>query len=311
VHAGAGDRLVLNQRPQVRWQAETVVDDEATFRHRQVSVAGSSLHVVEAGDPEAPPFLFLHGWPESWHSWRQIMTVASPQVRAIAMDLPGIGESTGDPTDGSKRQLAAVVHDLVETMGLRNLTLVGQDVGGMVTYAYLRTFPDLMQSVIMDVVIPGIDPWEQVLANPYIWHFAFHLIPELPERLVQGHQAEYFDYFYDAISADPSKITAEARAVYAQAYATGGALTAGFNWYRTFPQDAAANKEANSQATMTTRLLYLRGEKEAGQIGDYLDGLRSAGMTHVDHALVPNAGHFTQEEAPEDTWRLIADFSGI
>jgi pimeloyl-ACP methyl ester carboxylesterase len=288
-----------------------MVDDEPTFRHRQVTVAGSSLHVVEAGDPEAAPFLFLHGWPESWHSWRQIMTVASGQVRAIAMDLPGVGESTGDPTDGSKRQLAAVVHDLVETMGLRNLTLVGQDVGGMVTYAYLRTFPDLMQSVIMDVVIPGIDPWEQVLANPYIWHFAFHSIPELPERLVQGHQAEYFDYFYDAISADPSKITAEARAVYAQAYATGGALTAGFNWYRTFPQDAAANKEANSQATMTTRLLYLRGEKEGGQIGDYLDGLRSAGMTHVDHALVPNAGHFTQEEAPEDTWRLIADFSDI
>jgi pimeloyl-ACP methyl ester carboxylesterase len=56
---------------------------------------------------------------------------------------------------------------------------------------------------------------------------------------VQGHQGEYFDYFFRAISADPSKITAEARALYT-----------------------------------------------------------------VDHALVPNAGHFTQEEAPQDTWRL-------
>jgi len=72
----------------------------------------------------------------------------------------------------------------------------------------------------MDVVIPGIDPWEQVLRNPYLWHFAFHSIPDLPERLVQGHQSEYFEYFYGAISADPSKITPEARAVYAQAYAT-------------------------------------------------------------------------------------------
>src|ERR1700691_4480710 len=107
-----------------------------TFRHSQVMVAGSSLHVVELGDPEADPFLFLHGWPESWHSWRQVMAVASQQVRAIAIDLPGIGESTGDPTDGHQRQLAAVVHGLVETMELRNLTLVGQDVGGMVTYAY-------------------------------------------------------------------------------------------------------------------------------------------------------------------------------
>jgi pimeloyl-ACP methyl ester carboxylesterase len=62
---------------------------------------------------------------------------------------------------------------------------------------------------------------------------------------------------------------------------------------------------------MATRLLYLRGEKEGGHLVDYLDGLRSAGMTHVDHAVVPNAGHFTQEESPEDTWRLIADFSAI
>jgi pimeloyl-ACP methyl ester carboxylesterase len=267
------------------------------------------LHVVEAGDPESAPFLFLHGWPESWYCWRHIMAAASEQVRAIAIDLPGMGESTGDPTDGSKRQLAAVVHSLIETMGLKDLTLVGHDVGGMVTYAYLRMFPNVRRSVIMDVVIPGIEPWEQVLANPYLWHFAFHSIPSLPETLVQGHQGEYFDYFYDAISADPSKITTEARTVYSQAYATDDALTAGFNWYRTFPHDAAANNEPDSKDPTATRVLYLRGEREGGRIDDYLDGLRSAGLTQLDHALVPNAGHFTQEEAPEDTWRSISEFS--
>jgi len=285
-----------------------VIDDEEAFRHRQVTVGGSSLHVVESGDSEAFPFLFLHGWPESWQCWHQIMTIASRDVRAIAVDLPGIGESTGDPTDGSKGQLATVVRGLVEAMGLQNLTLVGQDVGGMVTYAYLRMFPDLRQAVIMDVVIPGIDPWQQVLRNPHLWHFAFHSIPELPEELVQGHQGEYFDYFYGAISADPSKITAEVRALYAQAYSTDSALTAGFNWYRTFPVDAEANKKATNQAAVATRVLYLRGEKEGGDLDDYLGGLRAAGLS-VGAVLVPNAGHFTQEEAPEDTWRLIADFS--
>jgi pimeloyl-ACP methyl ester carboxylesterase len=288
-----------------------VGDNEARFRHSQVAVAGSSLHVVELGDPEAVPFLFLHGWPESWRSWSQVMRLASRRVRAIAIDLPGIGESTGNPTDGSKRQLAATVHGLVESMGLRDLTLVGQDVGGMVTYSYLREFPDFKQAVIMDVVIPGVDPWDQVLRNPYLWHFAFHSIPKLPERLVQGRQGEYFDYFYGAISADPTQITGEARAAYAQAYATDSALTAGFNWYRMFPQDAEANQGASSQAQVTTPLLYLRGEREGGEISDYLDGFRSVGLAHVDHALVPNAGHFTQEEAPEHTWRLIAEFTGI
>jgi pimeloyl-ACP methyl ester carboxylesterase len=305
---GRPERVKPERLSPASWQAETV-PLEPTFLHRQVKVSDSSLHVVEAGDPEAAPFLFLHGWPETWYSWRHIMAAASGQVRAIAIDLPGIGESTGDPTDGSKRQMAAVVHSLIETMGLKDLTLVGQDVGGMITYAYLRMFPNIRRSVIMDVVIPGIDPWEQVLTNPYLWHFAFHSIPRLPETLVQGHQGQYFAYFYDAISADPSKITTEARAVYAQAYATDNALTAGFNWYRTFTHDAAANNEADNKAPTETRVLYLRGEHEGGRIDDYLDGLRSAGLTHLDQALVPNAGHFTQEEAPEDTWRLIAEFS--
>jgi pimeloyl-ACP methyl ester carboxylesterase len=222
------------------------------FRHRHVAVADSLLHVVEAGDPDGLPFLFLHGWPESWQSWQQVMTMAARQARPVAIDLPGVGESSGAATDGSKRQLAAVVHELISTMGLQGVTLVGQDVGGMVAYAYLSAHQDLARVVIMDVVVPGVDPWEEVLRNPYLWHFAMHMIPALPERLVQGHQEEYFGYFYDVLSHDKQRISAEARAAYAKAYATDSALTAGFNWYRTLYQDAADNRQAAAGSPATT-----------------------------------------------------------
>lgn len=270
---------------------------------------GSSLHVVEAGDPEAAPFMFLHGWPESWSSWRQVMALASQQVRAVAIDLPGVGQSTGNPTDGSKQQLAQTVHELVGEIGLEDLTLVGQDVGGMIAYSYLLAFQDLSRAVIMDVVVPGVGPWEEVLRNPYIWHFAFHSIPGLPERLVQGRQREYFDFFYDALSADPAKIPPEARAEYVQAYSSDAALAAGFSWYRAFAQDATANKQASHD--VATPVLYLRGEKESGQMADYLNGFQAAGLTNLTHGLVPGAGHFTQDEAPAETWRLIATFAGL
>jgi pimeloyl-ACP methyl ester carboxylesterase len=281
------------------------------FRHRHVAAADSLLHVVEAGDPDGLPFLFLHGWPESWWSWRQVMTLAGRQARAVAIDLPGVGESSGTATDGSKRQLAAVVHDLVATMGLDGATLVGQDVGGMVAYAYLRAYPDVARVVIMDVVVPGVDPWEEVLRNPYLWHFAMHMIPALPERLVQGRQEDYFGYFYDVLSHDERRIGAEARAAYAKAYASDSALTAGFNWYRTLYQDAADNRQAAAGPPAGTPVLYLRGEHETGDIDAYVRGLRAVGVTHVEQALVPDAGHFTQEEAPEQTWQLIARFAGL
>jgi pimeloyl-ACP methyl ester carboxylesterase len=288
-----------------------MTSSEDGFRHRHVVVADSQLHVVEAGDPDGVPFLFLHGWPESWQSWRQVMTVAARQARPVAIDLPGVGASSGAATDGSKQQLAAVVHELIATMGLREVTLVGQDVGGMIAYTYPRAYQDLARVVIMDVVVPGVDPWEEVLRNPYLWHFAMHMIPALPERLVQGHQEEYFGYFYDVLSHDKQRISAEARAAYAKAYATDSALTAGFNWYRTLYQDAADNRQAAAGSPATTPLLYLRGEHESGNIDTYVQGLRAAGVTHVEQAVVPDAGHFTQEENPEQTWQLIARFAGL
>src|SRR6202000_3282971 len=107
------------------------------------------------------------------------------------------------------------------------LTLVGHDVGGMVAYAYLRQYADAARIVIMDTVIPGVDPWSEVLANPYLWHFALHSIPVLPETLVQGRQADYFGFFYDVLSADPSRITPQARAEDVAAYRSDAPPAAG------------------------------------------------------------------------------------
>jgi pimeloyl-ACP methyl ester carboxylesterase len=235
------------------------------------------------------------------------MELAAQNFRAIAIDLPGIGESIGPATNGSKSHLADIVHQLISIMGLKNLTLVGQDVGGMIVYSYLRTYQDIKLGVIMDVVIPGIDPWEAVRRNPYIWHFALHSIPFLPERLVQGRQDDYFDFFYNELSADPQKITTEARAAYVKAYSSDSALTAGFNWYRTFQKDADENKRASDlKKTLATPILYMRGDHESGSIDDYIQGMRAAGATSIEQSMVKNSGHFTQEEAPEETWRLIS-----
>jgi pimeloyl-ACP methyl ester carboxylesterase len=76
------------------------------------------------------------------------MQLAASSAHTIAIDPPGIGESTGVVTDGSKRQLAELVHALVSVLELENLTPVGQDVGGMITYAYLRAYEDIERAVI-------------------------------------------------------------------------------------------------------------------------------------------------------------------
>lgn len=54
----------------------------------------------------------------------------------------------------------------------------------------------------MNTVIPGVAPWSRLVAEPRIWHFAFHSIPQLPELLVSGRERAYFDYFYDLLAGD-------------------------------------------------------------------------------------------------------------
>jgi hypothetical protein len=70
----------------------------------------------------------------------------------------------------------------------------------------------------MNTVLPGIEPWSKILADPRIWHFAFHNIPQLPETLEDGHQREYFDFFTDVLAGNPKAITDTMRDAFTEAY---------------------------------------------------------------------------------------------
>lgn len=239
------------------------------------------------------------------------MALAAPDVHAIAIDLPGIGKSRVANAPGDKRGIATIIRAVMTELGLTDVSLVGHDVGGQIVFAFLTSFPDdLQRAVIMDVVVPGISPWEEVLKNPYIWHFVFHSIPQLPETLVAGNEGPYFDSFFNnTISSRPEAITADARANYVAAYAASTSLSTGFDWYRAFPEDARVNAAfASGPDRITTPLLYLRGEDESGTLATYLEGFRAAEIEHVEGALIPGSGHFAPEEQPAAVWERISSF---
>jgi pimeloyl-ACP methyl ester carboxylesterase len=279
------------------------------LRHDQVAIADASIHTVMAGPPDAPALVLLHGWPESWVTWRELIPLAAPGHRIVAIDLPGIGGSGRGSTPGSKTGIARLVHGLITSLGLRDVTLVGHDIGGMVTYAYLREFPGLSRAVIMDVPVPGVDPWDDFVRAPFLWHFALHAVPGLPEQLVTGRQRSYFDYFYDLLSATSNVPGSDVRAEQASAYCAPAALTAGFDWYRAFDEDAGDNQAAASGPPAPTPLLCLRGGAErGGSIDAYADGFRRAGVASVHPAVVAGAGHFPHQEDATATWRAVSEF---
>lgn len=280
------------------------------LKHRQVTIADTSLHIAEAGPPDASTILFLHGYPEDWHAFEKVVQLSSVNHHAAAIDLPGIGGSKVAHPPSSLNDIAKLVHTFICTEQWHDVTLVGHDIGGMITFTYLTLYnAQLAGAAVMDTVVPGIYPWEKVQANPHIWHFAFHSLPKLPEQLVQGKQAAYFDYFFDVLAAQPQAISHTARQRYAEAYTAPSSLTAGFNWYRALDKAAEANAQfAASSGIITTPVLYIRGEKEGGTLEDYCKGLRQAGVQTLQSALIPRSGHFTAEENPQGVWDELEQF---
>lgn len=277
--------------------------------HQQIPVGDHSLHVVEAGQDHPLSLVFLHGWPEDWTEWQPVMEQACKTHHVVALDLPGVGESKGAMSGGEKAAIASIIHQAVQVLGLDPYVIVGHDAGAMVAYAYLRKFSaELKAAVLLSSVIPGVEPWSKVLANPFIWHFAFHSTPRLPELLVMGKQRLYFDHFFDLLTKDQGVIDDAARTHYASAYGSAQALQAGFDWYRAFGKDAQTN--SSDTAPIDTPLLYLRGEFEGGDIDEYASGFHTVGISSVSTARIAGSGHFTPEENPQAVWAKMARFLG-
>lgn len=255
-----------------------------------------TLGATLAGHPGRPPLLLLHGWPHCRQLYDPVMDALGDQAFVIALDLPEIGESRGPPPSCDKATLAETAITAAERLGARRPVVAGIDVGGMIAFAAARFHGErIAGAMVMNTAVPGLDPWDKVIANPAIWHFAFHQLPGLPEALVQGRQRAYFDYFIDALSLRKQAIDDRMRQRFAQAYQRPEALRAGFEWYRCMPDDAKRNREC---VPFDTPLAYVRGDADPSDLREYLAGLRAGGAVHPTGSLIPGSGEFLPLENP-------------
>jgi pimeloyl-ACP methyl ester carboxylesterase len=92
--------------------------------------------MAEAGPPDRPLVLLLHGFPEFWWTWRDVLpALAEAGFRAVAMDLRGYGGSDKPPNGYDPITLAQDVSGVVKALGGRNAVLVGHGWGGYVAWA--------------------------------------------------------------------------------------------------------------------------------------------------------------------------------
>ena len=103
---------------------------------------GAQLHVVESGNAEGRPILFIHGFSQCWLAWsRQMSSSLAERYRLVAMDIRGHGLSD-KPRDGydDSRLWADDVKAVLESLSLDHPVLSGWSYGPLVILDYIRHY---------------------------------------------------------------------------------------------------------------------------------------------------------------------------
>jgi pimeloyl-ACP methyl ester carboxylesterase len=255
---------------------------------------------------EGDPVFLLHGYAQTSHMWRPLISELAKTHCVIAPDLRGFGSSSKPGSGYDKKTMAQDIHALAASLGHSRIAIAGHDIGLMVAYAHAAQFPrEVTRIALMDAFLPGIGDWKTVWLLRDLWHF--HFYGKTPLALVDGRERIYFEHFWNDFAANPNHSVSEAdRQLYAASYAQPGAMRAGFEVFRAFEQDAV-DFAAFSKTKLKMPMLVLTGEKASGE---FLIRQARLVANKVEGVVVNGSGHWLLDEAPDQVIpRLVRFFN--
>ena len=148
----------------------TAPPDLPGVRHEYLDAGGLRMHVALAGPEDAPPILLVHGWPQNWWAWRNVIPLLAERHRVIAPDLRGHGWTEAPEAGYDKEQLASDLLALLDILNLERVTWIGHDWGGWTGQLAALRAPERIDRML-------------VLCVPHLW------VPSHPRQLaLLGYQ---------------------------------------------------------------------------------------------------------------------------
>lgn len=293
---------------------------EIRFQNHHLS--NVTLSCAAAGDPGARLILFLHGFPEYWAGWREVIRGLAEDFHAVAPNQRGYGQSTKPSAIEAyrTRHLVEDVAALADRLSPdRPFVLAGHDWGASVAYAYALAHPGrLSHLVIANGVHPAcfqraiFDDAEQLRASQYINKLR---APNAEDLLSANRYEKLFGMLSKFSATD--WLTEEEKAGYLAAWSEPGALTGMLNWYRASPIVIPAPGETSrhspildiAEDALTVRVPHLLvwGEADTAlrpssiaDLGRYVPQLETKRFA--------SSGHWILHERPEEVAAAIKAF---
>ncbi len=275
------------------------------IRHRQIDAGGVSLHVAEAGS--GPPLVLLHGWPQHWWCWRELIPRLAQGHRVLAVDLRGWGWSEAPAGDYAKATFASDVLALLDAEGLERVKMIGHDWGGYTAFLVALGSPERVERMVAldisppwrgepglrQIALPLLLSYQAVVASPWLGSRVMTSGNRFVRAIIRGgsgRRRRWSDAELD-VYADVLREPARARASSA--------------CYRTFLTREIGGVAArrHSPESLAVPTLLLMGARSPLQ--RVLDP-RPTRNLRVE--VIPEAGHFLPEEAPADVLDLALPF---
>jgi pimeloyl-ACP methyl ester carboxylesterase len=144
--------------------------------YRTQSVGDVEVFYREAGPPDAPIILLLHGFPTAGHMFRDLIPLLAGQYRVIAPDLPGFGNTKAPPRGQfayTFDNLAKVIGGFIEALGLQRYALYVFDYGAPTGFRIARAHPERVTAIISqngNAYLEGFSdawgPWQTYWREP-------------------------------------------------------------------------------------------------------------------------------------------------
>jgi pimeloyl-ACP methyl ester carboxylesterase len=164
--------------------------------HHHVTVNGTELHYVSAGQTGSP-ILLVHGFPESWWVFHKLIPILSEDHRVFAVDLRGFGDSANGEGAYDSATSADDLVQLITHLDVGPLHVTGQDISGPTTFRVVSSHPELVLSyAAIETGLPGFGM--EMLADVTHgggWHIGVLVAPGIPEMLLVGRERPFIaDY---------------------------------------------------------------------------------------------------------------------
>ncbi len=291
----------------------------ADFEQRRFALDGGEVSARVGGAAGKPALVLLHGFPQTHVMWQRVAQALARDFFLVLPDLRGYGDSlmpTGlvDHSNYSKRQMAADVMAVLDTLGIEHFYLCGHDRGGRVAHRLALDYaPRVMRLCVIDIA-PTLDMYARTdmdFARAY-YHW-FHLIQPapLPEAMIEGNAKAYLHAKLGGWGAGGlAHIEPQALAEYERCFCRAPAIHAACEDYRASASiDLAHDRESRARGDkIACDMLVLWGARGVVQQLFEPLALWQAQCSLQVQGQAMLAGHFIPEELPQETAQALGEF---